>query len=256
LTATTSSIDRRSDGNANDPTTCGKLRYGKLSADGWTIDNDTWQGVRTNDGSVGQWNTPDPFAGDAHDPMSQKPFMWNRNNPYAYSDPTGYCLPECAAPAAIVVAGEAVAVGAEVEIVTIGAAEVAEFLGARAAAQAMRTVVARVNSYTWQQVERANSWAMNAQVKYMGAATGLNRIADYLSKKGEPGTTGTIGESKYTQVLSLTSQMKDSIGHAANEKLTLVLQIASDTKLSKPLIDALQDWVKSGGTLIIELVKR
>ncbi|MDP9024166.1 MAG: hypothetical protein M3N13_02170 [Candidatus Eremiobacteraeota bacterium] len=22
--------------------------------------------------------------------MSQKPFMWNRNNPYAYSDPTGY----------------------------------------------------------------------------------------------------------------------------------------------------------------------
>jgi YD repeat-containing protein len=82
--------DPCSDGNANDPTTCDKLRYGKLTADGWTIDNDTWQGVRTSDLSVGQWNTPDAYAGEVHDPMSQKPFMWNRNNPYQYADPSGY----------------------------------------------------------------------------------------------------------------------------------------------------------------------
>jgi hypothetical protein len=62
----------------------------KLALDGWTLDNNTWQGVRTYDASVGQWNTPDAYAGDVHDPMSQKPYMWNRNNPYSYSDPTGF----------------------------------------------------------------------------------------------------------------------------------------------------------------------
>jgi YD repeat-containing protein len=63
---------------------------GKLTADGWTLDNNTWQGVRTFDASVGQWNTPDAYAGDVHDPMSQQPFMWNKNNPFSYSDPSGY----------------------------------------------------------------------------------------------------------------------------------------------------------------------
>ena len=62
----------------------------KIALDGWTFDNNTWQGVRTYDASVGQWNTPDAYAGEVHDPMSQKPFMWNRNNPYAYDDPSGY----------------------------------------------------------------------------------------------------------------------------------------------------------------------
>jgi hypothetical protein len=80
-----------SDGG-DDPTSCGRLRTGKLTADGWTIDNDTWQGVRTLDPSVGQWNTPDAFAGTLHDPMTQKPFMFNRNNPYQYSDPSGYLI--------------------------------------------------------------------------------------------------------------------------------------------------------------------
>ncbi len=64
---------------------------GKLTADGWTLDNNTWQGVRTFDASIGQWNTPDAYAGDLHDPMSQQPYMWNSNNPYQYSDPSGFC---------------------------------------------------------------------------------------------------------------------------------------------------------------------
>ncbi len=63
---------------------------GKLTVDGWTLDNNTWQGVRTFDASIGQWNTPDAYAGDVHDPMSQQPYMWNRNNPYTYSDPSGF----------------------------------------------------------------------------------------------------------------------------------------------------------------------
>jgi YD repeat-containing protein len=62
----------------------------KIALDGWTLDNNTWQGVRTYDASIGQWNTPDAYAGDVDDPMSQQPFMWNRNNPYEYSDPSGF----------------------------------------------------------------------------------------------------------------------------------------------------------------------
>ena len=69
---------------------CGKQHDGKLTADGWTLDYETWQGVRTFDPAIGQWNTPDAYAGEVHDPSSQKPFMWNRNNPYAYADPSGY----------------------------------------------------------------------------------------------------------------------------------------------------------------------
>jgi hypothetical protein len=49
-----------------------------------------FQGVRTYDPNAAQWTTPDAYAGDVHDPMTQKPFMWNRNNPFEYSDPSGY----------------------------------------------------------------------------------------------------------------------------------------------------------------------
>jgi hypothetical protein len=51
----------------------------------------TFQGVRSQDSNTGQWSTPDAYAGDVHDPMSQKPYMYNHNNPFAYSDPSGYC---------------------------------------------------------------------------------------------------------------------------------------------------------------------
>lgn len=48
------------------------------------------QGGRTFDTRAGVWTTPDAYRGDVHDPMSQKPYMWNRNNPYEYSDPSGF----------------------------------------------------------------------------------------------------------------------------------------------------------------------
>jgi hypothetical protein len=48
------------------------------------------QGVRNHDPISGSWTTPDAYNGDPHDPMSQKPFAWNRNNPVEYSDPSGY----------------------------------------------------------------------------------------------------------------------------------------------------------------------
>jgi hypothetical protein len=59
-------------------------------SDGFSDGQNAFQGVRTYDSQAGTWTTPDAFHGDVRDPMSQKPYMWNRNNPYAYADPSGY----------------------------------------------------------------------------------------------------------------------------------------------------------------------
>ena len=47
-------------------------------------------GVRAYDPTLGTWTSPDAYEGDMHDPASQQRYMWNHNNPYEYSDPTGF----------------------------------------------------------------------------------------------------------------------------------------------------------------------
>jgi YD repeat-containing protein len=64
------------------------LPYNRL--EGFDYAGLTFQGVRAVETASGQWTTPDAYAGDIHDPASQKRFMWDRNNPYQYSDPSGY----------------------------------------------------------------------------------------------------------------------------------------------------------------------
>lgn len=59
-------------------------------SDGYTYMSFAVQGVRTYDSTSQQWLTPDAYAGDVHEPVSQKPFIWNGNNPLEYADPTGY----------------------------------------------------------------------------------------------------------------------------------------------------------------------
>jgi YD repeat-containing protein len=66
------------------------LPYNRLEGFQWGAL--TIQGARVVDSATGQWTTPDAYDGDVHDPMSQKPFMWDRNNPYEYNDPSGYCV--------------------------------------------------------------------------------------------------------------------------------------------------------------------
>jgi YD repeat-containing protein len=46
-------------------------------------------GVREVTGATGTWSTADAFDGFADDPMSQRPYMLNNNNPLNYSDPSG-----------------------------------------------------------------------------------------------------------------------------------------------------------------------
>ncbi|MHB8147569.1 MAG: DUF6531 domain-containing protein [Vulcanimicrobiaceae bacterium] len=62
--------------------------------DGYSMGITTIQGVRSYDPGSAQWTTPDAYAGDIHDPMSQQPYMWNNNNPMQYSDPSGYVTAE------------------------------------------------------------------------------------------------------------------------------------------------------------------
>jgi RHS repeat-associated protein len=70
--------------------------------------------VRAFDSAAGIWTTRDAYAGDVHYPMSQKSYMWNNNNPIAYSDPTGYC-PQCAAGGLAVAADVLIAMAIVVE---------------------------------------------------------------------------------------------------------------------------------------------
>ncbi|HVA29359.1 MAG TPA: NAD(P)-binding domain-containing protein [Candidatus Baltobacteraceae bacterium] len=58
--------------------------------DGYYFGATLIQGVRAYDPGSSQWTTPDAYAGDITDPMSQQKYMWNGNNPISYSDPSGY----------------------------------------------------------------------------------------------------------------------------------------------------------------------
>ncbi len=59
--------------------------------DGYYDRINVFQGVRAYDPYMSQWTTPDAYAGNVDDPMSQEPYMWNGNNPIEFSDPSGYC---------------------------------------------------------------------------------------------------------------------------------------------------------------------
>jgi YD repeat-containing protein len=63
---------------------------GYFRTDGITDSYNTFQGVRSMDPATGSWTAPDAYAGDVHDPLTQKPYIWNNNNPILYSDPSGY----------------------------------------------------------------------------------------------------------------------------------------------------------------------
>jgi hypothetical protein len=64
-------------------------RYSYSRTEGFDWGSLTIQGARVVDNTTGQWTTPDSLGGDVNDPTSQKPYMWNRNNPYMYADPSG-----------------------------------------------------------------------------------------------------------------------------------------------------------------------
>lgn len=64
--------------------------FGMPRTDGFTDGFNTIQGVRTYNGVAGVWTTPDLNPGVTERPTSQKSYVWNGNDPVAYSDPSGY----------------------------------------------------------------------------------------------------------------------------------------------------------------------
>ncbi len=83
------------------------------------------QGVRAMDTDLGTWKSPDAYAGDVRDPLSQKPYMWNGNNPFEYSDPSGYCVAALSVPCALAAIEAGVtATGMAVGTTVIGVASV------------------------------------------------------------------------------------------------------------------------------------
>jgi YD repeat-containing protein len=61
-------------------------------SDGYFDGDSVIQGVRAYDPQLGTWTAPDAYAGDVHDPASQKSYMWNRNNSVDYQDPSGFTI--------------------------------------------------------------------------------------------------------------------------------------------------------------------
>ena len=70
----------------------GGVTFVQRGLDGYYDGLNVFQGVRTYDPQTTQWTTPDAYAGEINDPMSQKPYMWNRNDSFRYTDPSGYCV--------------------------------------------------------------------------------------------------------------------------------------------------------------------
>ena len=78
-------------GSLEDPSpTWTVLALNPVRSDGYSDGYLNYQGVRAYDPNANQWTSPDAYSGDVHDPMSQKPYMYNNNNPDEYSDPSGY----------------------------------------------------------------------------------------------------------------------------------------------------------------------
>jgi YD repeat-containing protein len=63
---------------------------GMMRSDGFSDGFTTIQGVRSFDSQLGAWSTPDAYAGEVNDPMTQKSYVWNGDNPVQYSDPSGF----------------------------------------------------------------------------------------------------------------------------------------------------------------------
>lgn len=62
----------------------------QTKADATTDGFVSFAGQRTVNNDTNSWTTPDAFAGFPSDPFSQQAYIWNRNDPYTYSDPSGF----------------------------------------------------------------------------------------------------------------------------------------------------------------------
>ncbi|HEV3086951.1 MAG TPA: putative toxin [Candidatus Elarobacter sp.] len=212
-----------STGNADadplDPTpTCPPQHDGHLTADGWSLDYETWQGVRTSDLNIGQWNTPDAYVGEVRDPMSQKPYMWNRNNPYEYSDPSGYDSQR------VDQAIEDVMLGGVGPGMQRGLVEKALLSNIRTAQALAARLTGNVrNGRALEQT--SGTGGPKTAIQYPNGGRG---VPDRLTRT-------TIEEAKAGRYQSNTSQLRGQQDYASENGLSHILHTYEDIKLSGPL---------------------
>jgi len=66
------------------------LQFGQETADTVTDGYNFFAGVSNYDPQAQQWSAPDPLENVVPDPDRQQPYMFNRNNPVQYADPSGF----------------------------------------------------------------------------------------------------------------------------------------------------------------------
>ena len=205
-------------------------------SDGYYVGMTLIQGVRAYDPGSSQWTTPDAYAGDITDPMSQQKYMWNGNNPISYSDPSGYCLEDgCVGEVVVVAGGEALAEATAVGADAVGDTELAGEI--RNGVDSVNTAIKRA---LWQRLEQMNGWTKG----WFKNALNENRIADNLERT-------RVGEAKSMNYVSLTKQIRDYVDLAAQTGRQFILRVWQGTKLSKPL----QALVNSGKITLEEIPK-
>jgi hypothetical protein len=158
------------------------------------------QGVRSSDPQTGAWTTPDEFPGSIHDPMSQKSFMWNRNDPVKYSDPSGFCIEDACI-------GEAVLVG----ILIKEAPEIEEDLAPAMARLA--PILSKMGSNIVQFAQRGMSSAFSKGG--LGAGQQVTAIANALR-------TGSLSASS----LPVRVVVRNGIAYALNTRSLAALRLA------------------------------
>jgi YD repeat-containing protein len=64
--------------------------FTQMRPDGYQFGPYAVQGSRAMNSATGQWMTPDWYPGTLDNPLSQRAYTWNGNNPVTMSDPTGF----------------------------------------------------------------------------------------------------------------------------------------------------------------------
>ncbi len=182
--------------------------------DGFKLGKLQINGARAFNSNLASWTTPDAYAGEVHDPASQMPFMWNRNNAYVYSDPSGYCVGPLA-----ILCGAAVALGSFSARNGPAITEALEHPGAGRSAAA-------VGRRGEEAVRAIPGIDIGKKVKIQ--IGGVTRIPDGL-------TETTLTEIKNVTTQSYTQQLRDYASFAKDNNLDFVLYVRADTKLSGPL---------------------
>lgn len=174
--------------------------------------------ARYYDPFTGRFISRDPVKGSLTDPQSQNPYSYAINNPINSSDPSGEQYRELFIENLPTFTrwGQNIAQACQ------------KFFSSPAGV--------RTSQELGKEGEAAAGIIKNTQKIRTIANPLMNRIPDELSE-----TQRVIGEIKNTQYQPLTNQLKDYLQYAQEKDYVFKLYTRSDTKLSQPLQDLIDN---------------